>query len=472
MSDVSTRAPEFEARVNDWKMMRAFVAGREGALTGEEYLTRLPGHDDATYKQYRKRAYFLNATQRSIDGLVGLIFRKEPQGEWRPAFDGYVEDVTRDGKSARQLSEEIAQEVLTVGSCAVLVDHPREGEGLTLSQADALGIRPYARLYTIENVLGVKEATRGADKIINQVRLRESRREINPDDEFSEKVIDVIRVLSLDEAGVYNIRRFEKQVNEKTGTSQWLEIDEPFYPKMNGQPITSIPIRFFTRRGHQPVPPRPPLLDLAESNKGHLNDSALYQWGLMWSANPTPCFVNLQLAEGETVSLGSSKGLTFGESGNAFYLEFSGNGLGAVRQAMEDKRRDMAVLGARMLMEDRKAVEAAETAAIHRSGENSILSAIANSLGEGMEWVLDWIARWAGIEADISYRLNTDFVAVPMDAQSLTALMGAWQGGGITRADLFAALQRGEVIRDDKTYEDHEEEIEMEPSPLALTPAE
>jgi hypothetical protein len=471
MKTVANRAPELEARVEDWAMMRAFVAGRDAVMEGEKYIQKLPGHTSDTFKMFKGRAYFLNATQRSIDGLVGLLFRKEPQSDWPKGFQGYADDVTRDGRSARQLAEEIAQEVLTVGYCGVLVDHPQEREGLlTTAGMEQMGIRPYARLYTAESVLGVKETTRGADRILKQVRLKEAARVADPDDEFGEIEVSRVRVLELDDAGVYFVRLFEKQTDAK-GKEKWVEI-AAFYPKKRGQPITEIPFRFFTRRGSHSVPPKPPLLDLAESNKGHVNDSALYQWGLMWTANPTPCFVNLTLAEGETVNLGASKGLQFGEGGNAFFLEFGGAGLAAIRQAMEDKRRDMAVLGARMLTEERRQVEAAETAQIHRSGENSVLSAIANAISEGMEWVLGWVGSWAGIEVEISYRVNTDFVAVPMDAQRLTALMGAWQGGGITRADLFGALQRGEIIRDDKTYDQHEGELETEPAPLASVAAE
>jgi len=130
---------------------------------------------------------------------------------------------------------------------------------------------------------------------------------------------------------------------------------------------------------------------------------------------------------------------------------------------MEDKRRDMAVLGARMLMEDRKQVEAAETAGIHRAGENSVLAAIASSISAGMVWVLERVSIWAGLgEQEIRFELNQDYVAVQMDAQKLTALIQAWQGGGISRAELFENLQRGEVVSSEKTLEEHEGELEME----------
>lgn len=456
-NSVAKRAPEFEARETDWKLIRDFVAGEKSSKT---HIDRLPGHSDETYEVFKQRAYFLGATERTVEGLCGLIFRKDPQQEFPTAFADYSADITREGKSAVQLASEICEEVLTTGICGVLIDHPPQAPGATLAQVEAQGIRPYARLYRAESILGIKEITRGASRVLQQVRLYETTKRDDPEDEFAEIDVERVRVLELDEAGDYQQRIFEKLKN-KAGKVVWMEVDA-FYPTMNGAKLRQIPFRVFTRRGHVTCPPKPPMLDLAGVNAAHLNDSALYQWGLMWTANPTPCFVELQLAEGETVTLGASQGLSFGTGGNAFFLEFSGAGLSQISGAMEHKRRDMATLGARMLMEDRKMVESAETARIHRSGENSILASISKSISEGMEWVFEMVGAWAGISGEFSCALNVDFVAQPMDPQSLTALMGAWQGGGLTKQDLFDALQRGEVIRDSKTFEEHEEALEDE----------
>jgi hypothetical protein len=162
----------------------------------------------------------------------------------------------------------------------------------------------------------------------------------------------------------------------------------------------------------------------------------------------------------------------FGDGGDAKFLEFGGQGLGAIRNSLEDKRRDMGTLGARMLMEERKGVEAAQTAQIHRAGENSILSAIAAQISAGMEWALDTIGEWAGVPADVSFVINQDYMPATMDAQTLSALMMAWQGGGISTGDLFAVLQRGKIIDDKKTLDEHIDELEGEALPFAAPDAE
>lgn len=461
---VNTPSQEHTDRQPDWALMRAFVEGRRAVLLDSTYLTKLPGHDTDTYKLFSERSYLFNATQRSVDGLVGLMFRKAPAAEWSESFAPYAHDMTRTGHSAAQFAEQIANEVVTVGACGVLVDHPAQEAPGTLAQADALSQRPYARLYTIENVLSVRETVIGSDRVYSQIRLAEINSQPDPQDEFADINTDRVRVLDLDESGNYRVRVYEK--SEGSPDTEFVLISEE-WPRRAGSMLQEIPFRFFTRRGNVADYPKPPLLDLAESNNSHLNDSALLQWGLMWTANPTPCFIDLKLAEGETIKLGSSNGLMFGEGGDGRFMEFSGRGLESIRNSLEDKRRDMGTLGARMLMEERKGVEAAQTAQIHRAGENSILSAIAAQISAGMEWALDTIGEWAGVPADVSFSINQDYMATSMSGQDLSALMMAWQGGGISQGDLFAVLQRGEIIDDKKTLEEHQDELEGEALPFA-----
>ena len=461
-STVANASAQHEARTDEWKKVRATAAGRAKVIEGEDFVKRLPGHDNETYKQFKNRGYFLNATARSIEGLVGLLFRKAPQAQYPNALATYAEDLTRTGQSAAKTAEQVAEEILTAGCVGILIDHPETAPGDTPAQREAQGVRPYARLYAAESILGWKETTIGAERVLSQVRLKEAVELDDEKDEFKTARVERVRVLDLD-GGAYRVRIFER-VKNRGGDIDWVQLDVDLFPQIAGQRLNRIPFRFVSQRGAEASMPKPPLLDLADVNCAHFNDSCLYQWGIMWTANPTPCFVNLDMQEGETVALGSSGGLNFREGGNAFFLEFGGQGLGTIRQAMEDKRRDMAVMGARMLMEDRRQVEAAETAQIHRAGENSILAAIAFSISEAMEWALELVGRWAGISAGpISFAVNKDFMPAAIDGPTLTALMQAWQGGGISSRDLFDCLQRGELIREDKTYEDHEEELDSEP---------
>lgn len=120
----------------------------------------------------------------------------------------------------------------------------------------------------------------------------------------------------------------------------------------------------------------------------------------------------------------------------------------------------MAILGARMLEPQKKGVETAEAASIHRKGEESMLSSVAQAISLAVEKALKWFAEWAGANPEeVEFDLNRDFYPVPMTPEELTALIAAWQAGAISDQTLFDNLQQGEIIDNDTTLEDEQARI-------------
>ena len=87
---------------------------------------------------------------------------------------------------------------------------------------------------------------------------------------------------------------------------------------------------------------------------------------------------------------------------------------------------------------------------------------LALTVSEALTRALRMAAAWEGIAGDVRVMLNTDYLPTGLDSQQLTALVKAWQGGALSIGDLFYALKRGEIIRGDKTIEEHEAELERE----------
>ena len=119
----------------------------------------------------------------------------------------------------------------------------------------------------------------------------------------------------------------------------------------------------------------------------------------------------------------------------------------------------MAILGARMLEVQKRGVETADTASIHRKGEESILSSIAQVISMGMTRALGWFSQWAGADANVQFEINRDFYPVEMTPQELTSLIAAWQTGGISKQVLFDNLKQGEIIASEVSFEEEEARI-------------
>ena len=70
---------DYDANLPAWLRARDVIAGEDVVKAGgERYLPRLDAQTDDEYAAYKHRAAFFNATSRSADGYVGLIFRRPP----------------------------------------------------------------------------------------------------------------------------------------------------------------------------------------------------------------------------------------------------------------------------------------------------------------------------------------------------------------------------------------------------------
>src|SRR5687767_13991820 len=76
---VDSLHPEYEEMLPVWTRARDVLAGEDAVKNAvEKYLPRLEATSDTEYSAYKARAAFFNATARTADGYVGLIFRRVP----------------------------------------------------------------------------------------------------------------------------------------------------------------------------------------------------------------------------------------------------------------------------------------------------------------------------------------------------------------------------------------------------------
>jgi Domain of unknown function (DUF4055) len=131
---------------------------------------------------------------------------------------------------------------------------------------------------------------------------------------------------------------------------------------------------------------------------------------------------------------------------------------------MDRDERLMAVLGSRLLQDQKKVGETAEAIRLRQSGEDSALSVITTSVSESLTQVLRWVYWWNSTEvlpyglskAEVTVKLNTDFGIAGLSSQDLQAIVAAWQSGAISRDTMFELFRSGEILPDGRTNEDEE----------------
>ena len=455
---VDTKHKEYTENYEAWERCEHAAEGQDEIHEyGVKYLPRLSGQTDQEYFAYKQRALYYNATARTINGLTGMLFMRPETVTAPAAMDNIIADVTMGGLSLHQFAEMISEEVITIGRCGVLVDYPPIVNAVTLAQAQAQGARPYATMYDAESIINWKTGRINNVEQLTLVVLEEEN-EI-PVDEFESKCEPQWRVLDLVN-GAYRQRVFRK---DKRG--EFILIDEIF-PQINGRVINKIPFEFFGVRDNSPCVDKPPLLDLVDVNLSHYRTTADYEHGLHFTGLPTPV-VTGYYSDDKSASLRIGSGTAWllpDPQSKAFYLEFTGQGLGELREALRSKEAMMATLGARILAPEKRAAEAAQTANIHRSSENSVLASIAQSISVGLTHVMEWLRDWSNVTGDVKVELNRDFIPNSMTAQDIDVLVKSWQAGAISANVLFENLVAGDIISQDTSFDDEQERIATRPA--------
>jgi len=457
---VKTTHKDYDRFAPKWKRCRDAVAGQDAIHTAADaYLPKLKDETPDDYKARLKRSDFFNGTWRTIDGLGGMAFRKEPTIDVPKGIETYLEDVNMAGADINALATETVEDVLSVGRIGILVDHPMMPENvsaITVDAAEKLGLRPTLQIYMAESIINWKFARLNNAWVLRLVVLKEC--EAIPDGEFKEKLEDRYRVLDLDEAGHYRQRMFklgDKQEDEQIGGD--------LYPLMNNKPLEFIPFAIIGTGGRGDVIDEPPLIDLVDANLALYQINADYRHGLHFTGLPTPYVTGHQQQDGDSFYIGSTKAWVFADAAATVgFLEFQGQGLEALKGAIADKKQEMALLGARMIADETKQVETLGATQIKRAGENSVLAKIVQAVSTSLEWCLGVFADWAGQSGEIVYQINKDFLPLGMDAQMFNAYLAAVGAGEMTSEEFFDLMQRGDVVKADLTFAEHQAKLEMQ----------
>jgi len=474
---VNISCREYDLNKPEWRIVRDAIAGERAIKFGDvsttqggivehnygAYLPRPIGMETSDWDAYLSRAHWFGATGRTAKGLHGMIFSKPPVASNAPeALQAILNDIDLGGTSLNQFASDISWDLLPTNWGGILVDYPATGDGMDKATSEAAGNRAYLAYYCAESVINWGYTKRNSALMLSLVVLKEPYNASS--DEFTAEIKHRYRVLSLDEAGKYLIRVFEEQSVVKQGkeTDTEFVMTESYTPKMAGAPLDFIP--FFPVPGSQPE--KSMLIDLAYENIGHFQKTADYENGLHYTGVPTPYATKQEQptndqGQPDPVHLGGSQFLFFPQAETVGYLEFQGTGMEQEAKALEACEERMAILGARIISAEKKGVEAADTARIHRAGENSVLATFANNLSRVITRAVRLVARWQGIDAeDFTYELNTDYDVSLLGPQELTAITQSWQKGAMPDTVLYYNLKNGERLPPDLSLEDFLAELE------------
>jgi hypothetical protein len=450
---VDTKHREYDKYERSWLKCRTVAEGSEAIkAAGEAYLPSLVDQAPEEYTAYKKRALFFEGTTRTISGLIGLMFAKEPTLN-KPDGSEFFLSITPSFTPIKTFLKNLAEEVVTVGRAGILVDVDESG-------------KPYIVQYKAEDILNWRVAYNKEGKsVVSFVVLREESEEY---EDFTTTVKERYRVLSIDEEGKYKQELYLKQ--DKNSESFVLHPNYPLFPKNKGRELQAIPFYFINVNGTQPSPGRPPLLGLVNTNISHYLNSADLEHGRHLTGLPTPWVAGFAVASEGKLSIGSqSAWVSNNPAARAGFLEFTGQGLMSLENALKEKQDQMIVLGARLLEAPKKASESADNQRNRKQGESSILANIADSVSEGVTKAAQFAADWAGEQMDkYSVEIHKDFITLDADPKMINAMISALQASLISWDTWFYNLKAAGMIPDGVDAEEEKTKIKAQNTDFGL----
>jgi hypothetical protein len=464
-----------------WDRLRDVTGGRDAVLlAGDKYCPNLPGADSDGNAAYRKRGNFYNATGRTIKGLNGAIFQEAPEIEIAESIKPMLADITLTNVPFETFAGDIGKEIFTTGRAGVLVDMPQPLDPAKPTTDGAVAaaptdMRPYCVSYKAEEIINWRTTRRGGDEILTMVVLCEKVELDTDDDPFTCKIVDQYRVLKLVNGKA--ITQIWRKDTTLEGGHKYTQTPEGDVPLMRrGEQLTFLPFVFFGALQNGPSLEEPPLLDLCDVNLGHWRNSVDHEYGLHLVALPTPWVAGAKGSGDGAMKMGPSVVWELDTTGKAGMLEFAGTGLGAIVVAMEEKKKQMATLGARLLESSPQTQETAAAVRLRHTGETASLKTIAQSLEMGFTQLLQMCVWWQTTDAtpadsEANVELNKEYIDVRATPQEMQVALTALQAGEMSFETWYNLLLTGgwarEGIDADQELKDiAKRKIDVTPPPI------
>lgn len=469
MSGVSNERIELTVKRPTYNMIADCIDGEKAVKDrGDTYLPRpnaldmSPGNQQR-YELYKERAVFYNVTARTLKGFVGEIFSAQPKIEVPTELETMVDNVDGSSISLTQQSKEAVEMTLAFGRCGIFTDYPFTGGGLTVRQLQEAKINPTMTLYDPRKILDWSVKQRGAEKVLDFVKLEETREYRAGFDIETETVYRVLRLgLSpgntiegmIDDPDVYTV-----EIYDKNG------LIEAFQPRdKTGRLFDTINFDFIGSENNDSKIDNPPLYDLASLNIHHYQNSADYEESCHWTGQPTLVISGItkdwyEDMLGGTIKLGSRAVIPLQPDSDAKFLQSEENG--QPKEAMDHKERQMASLGA-AIVEQRSVQRTATETSIESISEKSVLANVVDNVSQAYESALRKAYRFVSSaqDAEIVFRLNSNFKISKLAPSELSAVISGWQSGVYSWAEVrrHAVLAGLELEPDEQALAEIEEQ--------------
>ncbi|WP_313188877.1 DUF4055 domain-containing protein [Pantoea sp.] len=441
-------------------MITALLGGTAAMrLAGKTWLPKWPNEEDAFYQNRLAVATLFPAFSRTVEVLSGKPFSRPVTWDEKvvPArISEMLTDVDLQGTNLHSFLADIFEEAMAYGLCGILVEHPRADKPLSLAEERKRGLRPYFVKVTANSLLDYDSERVNGQETFTMLRFVEVVSERDPENEFTVREIEQVRVLN---PGRWRIYR--EKPDATSGALEWQLHDEG---TTSLNKITFVPV-YGDRRGF--MNGRPPLAELAWLNVEHWQSRSDQQTILHVAR--VPVLFGKKLGDGP-ISVGAASAIMSEEDeADLRYVEHSGKAIEAGRTDIIDLEEKMRQIGAELLVIKPGHRTVVQTLADNEAG-TSALQRMVCDLTDAARLAMQYLAEWTGEKDGGHVTIFSDFGATTLAEASADFLVSMYRTRALSDETLFNEIQRRGLINSELRWADELGRIRAMPPPSSDKP--
>ncbi|AVI05126.1 hypothetical protein [Vibrio phage VP06] len=445
-------------KIKRWQKNRLVCAGTDAVKeAGTTFLPKLEGQSQDEYEAMVLRANFFPGALRALHGTNGMIHAKIPTINFPESKLHYLENIGLSGSSISEVSEEITEEQMLQGWVGIFAFYH--------NLQDTSELKPFMTAIRAENIWDWRFGVVNGVRQLTYVKFVEYVEDSSANMFFSQEVPQVTQ-LWLDKEGHLQHRIAQKRKGDDTkGEAVWMQ-QSAGEVLVRGKAVSGVPFRLIGARKMSGRPEEAPIEPIVDVNISHYITSSDLEQGRHFTALPTPYICSASIDSDKTFRVGGYNCWIIPENeAKVGMLEYTGQGLLSLEKADTEKKWEMAVLGARMLQNDKKANESKDTVRLRQTGENSIVTNVARQCSVAITYLLKkFIAPWVliGNSEKVGFVLTTDFLTIEISTEMLNSMAALVATDKMSMETFFYNLQRGGIYEAGTTLEKELQRIEKQ----------
>ncbi|MGG5964878.1 DUF4055 domain-containing protein [Salmonella enterica] len=448
-SNINYKHPAYSEFLPEWQLVGDCVDGERAVKKQREKYLPHPGDDGQNneqdrkrYSAYLKRAPFINATGRTLTGLIGIAFNKPVKIQLSGKLTVIESDSDGEGQPLTQLIRDALSQNLQRGRAGILADYTSGG-----TQTVATAGRPVIRLFTAKQIINWRVTNNKTSLVV--LHYQEP---VDDPDEFELIMQDFWLELRL--INGFAMSRKWRESDEGIQANEWVELKDA-----GGKRLEELPWAWIGAVNNDHTPDAPPLADIAYINIKHYQAEADIAEIAHTVGQPTIAVseVSQQWADKylKSVKVGVRNGLVLPVGGKISMVQAEDRNLPLT--VAERREKQMAMLGAK-LVERNTSARTATQASDEAQTDNSVLSLCAGNVEQAVNRALAFAVAFAG-SGDGQIELNKRYELSQLDSASLTAMMAMVQSGQMRLIDFIRYQQSIGLIDQQEKPEQIEDEL-------------